>query len=72
MEKEQIKKEMQAALWAEIDQWVEEKDAIQDGYEFEDRLLQRFHNIGKMMMQKSVGEVPVSRNKKNSARVLGR
>jgi len=72
MEKEQIKQEMKAAVCAEIDQWMDEKDAFEDGYEFEERLLQRFHNIGKLLMQKSVGAVPDNRNKKNSVLVLGR
>ena len=72
MEKEQIKQEMKTAVCAEIDQWLEEKDCIKEGYEFEQRLLQRFHNIGRLMMQKSVGEVPGNRNKKNSAPVWGR
>jgi hypothetical protein len=72
MKKEQIKQEMKAAICAEIDQWMDEKDAIRNGYEFEERLLTRFRNIGSVMMQKSVGEVPGNRNKKNSARVWGR
>ncbi len=72
MEKEQIKQEMKTAVCAEIDQWLEEKEFITDGYEFEERLLQRFHNIGRLLMQKSVGEVPGNRNKKNSAPVWGR
>lgn len=72
MEKEQIKQEMKTAVCAEIDQWLEEKEFITDGYEFEERLLQRSHNIGRLLMQKSVGEVPGNRNKKNSAPVWGR
>lgn len=72
MEKEQIKQEMKAAVCAEIEQWMEEKGSIQDGYEFEERLLQRVRNIGRVLMQKSVGEVPGNRNKKNSAPVWGR
>ena len=72
MEKEKIKQEMKTAVCAEIDQWLEEKEFITDGYEFEERLLQRFHNIGRLLMQKSVGEVPGNRNKKNSAPVWGR
>lgn len=60
---------MKAAVCAEIDQWMNEKDAIRDGYEFEGQLIQRVRNIGKMLMQHSVGEVPGNRNKKNSAPV---
>lgn len=72
MEKEQIKQEMKAAICAEIDQWMEEEGAIRDGYEYEERLIQRVRNIGKVLMQRSVGVVPGNRNKKNSAPVLGR
>ena len=72
MEKEQIKQTMKAAVLAEIDQWMDEKDAIHDGYEFEDQLIQRVRNIGKVLMRHSVGEVPVNRNKKNSVPVWGR
>lgn len=72
MEKEQIKQRMKTAILAEIDQWMDEKDAIQDGYEFEDQLIQRVRNIGKVLMLLSIGEVPGNRNKKNSAPVWGR
>jgi len=43
-----------------IGSWMDEKDTIKDGYEYEERLLQRFHNIGQVLMQKSVGKVPIN------------
>jgi len=65
METNDIKEQMKAAIFSEIEQWSDECKSITDGYEFEERLLQRVRTIGKIMMQQSVGAVPENRNKKN-------
>ena len=69
MEKEQLKQAMLSALSKEVEQWAEESQQIQDGYEFEDRLLLRMRNIGKILMEQSIGKVPKSPNQKKSPHV---
>ena len=64
MEKEQLKQAMFSAISQEVDQWAEESQQIKDGYEFEDRLLLRMRNIGKILMEQGVGKIPKSRNQK--------
>jgi hypothetical protein len=67
MEKEKLKQVMLSAISSEVEQWAEESQQIKDGYEFEDRLLLRMRNIGKIMMEQSVGKVPKSPNQKKSS-----
>jgi len=66
MEKEKLKQAMLSAMSSEVEQWAEESQQIKDGYEFEDRLLLRMRNIGKILMEQSVGNVPKSRNQKKT------
>ena len=66
MEKEQLKQKMFSAISTEVDQWAEESQQIKDGYEFEDRLLLRMRNIGKILMEQSIGKIPKSPNQKKS------
>ena len=65
METNDIKEQMKTAIISEVEQWSDECKSIANGYEFEERLLQRVRAIGKIMMQQSVGAVPQNRNKKN-------
>ncbi len=63
METKETKEILKAAVLSEVEKWTDEFESITDGYEFEDRLLQRVRAIGQLMMQKSVGKVPASRKK---------
>jgi len=67
MEKEKLKQAMLSAMSSEVEQWADESQQIKDGYEFEDRLLLRMRNIGKIMMEQSVGKVPKSPNQKKTS-----
>ncbi len=70
METSQIKAEILSALSEELDQWLEAQSKIKEGYEYESRYLifaQRMNNI---VLQKSMGKLPGSRNKKNCTPVL--
>lgn len=67
MEKEKLKHAMFSAISNEVDQWAEESQQIKDGYEYEDRLLLRMRNIGKILMEQSVGKIPKSRNQKKKS-----
>lgn len=66
MEKEKLKQAIFSAISSEVDQWADESQQIKDGYEFEDRLLLRMRNIGKILMEQSMGKVPKSRNQKKN------
>lgn len=72
MEKETIKQEIMTALSQEIDQWLDEEKKIKDGYSYEAALLKRAFSMGRVVMEKSMGEVSSNRNKKNCTPVLER
>jgi len=65
MEKPAIKSAIMSCISSELDLWLDEMNDCVDGYDFEDKLLQRCRKINKMIISKSVGKVPKSRNKKN-------
>jgi hypothetical protein len=71
MEKEKLKQAMLTAISSEVEHWAEESQQIKDGYEFEDCLLLRMRNIGKVLMEQGVGKVPKSRNQKKSPHLCG-
>ena len=62
---QQVKEGMMQSIGAEIDSWLEESGKIKSGYEYEDRFLFYMRKVGKIMMEKSIGEVGSNRNKKN-------
>lgn len=70
MEKEQLKQAMFSAISNEVDCWAEESQQIKDGYEFEDRLLLRMRNIGKILMEQGIGKVPKSPNQKKKSTLV--
>ena len=72
MEKSEIKAAILAGISEELDQWLEKKDAITSGYEYETQLLKVSQKLNRLLVQHSVGIVPGSRNKKNSTPVLGK
>jgi len=67
MEKKQLIEAMLNAIRPEVEQWAEESQTIKDGYEYEDRLLVRMRNIGRIMLEKSMGKVPKDRNQKKKS-----
>lgn len=69
MKNEQIKAEILQAFTTELDSFLEESDKIEGAYDYEECYLQFARNINRIVLQKSVGEIPGNRNKKNSIRV---
>jgi hypothetical protein len=69
--REELKAEMLSAISGELDQWLAVESQIKDGYEYESRFLAHARNITNVLLQKSAGKVPASKNKKNSIRVQG-
>jgi hypothetical protein len=69
MKNEQIKAEILQAISSELDEFFKDADKIEGAYDYEERYLQFTRSINRMILQKSIGEIPGNRNKKNSIRV---
>jgi hypothetical protein len=54
----------------EIKECLGDLKSIKDGYEYEEKVLSVVRKIGAIVITKSMGELPKSRNKKNSKPVL--
>ena len=72
MEKTEIKAAILAGISDELDQWLDKKDAITSGYEYETQLLHVAQKINRLLAEHSMGNLPGSRNKKNFTPVLGK
>lgn len=70
MEKEEIKKAMLGKISEELDMWFDRQEKITDGYEYEEKAIASAQNISRILISQSRGELPKSRNKKNSKPVL--
>lgn len=72
MKKEEIKKAMLEKISEELDIWFARQEKITDGYEYEEKAIASAQNISRILVTQSRGELPKSRNKKNSKPVLAR
>ena len=72
MEKAAIKAAILQSLSEEIDIWLDKQEKITDGYEYESVFMATAQKVNKILLSKSMGKLPGSRNKKNSTPVLGR
>lgn len=72
MSKEQVKAEILSAISQELDIWLEASSKIKEGYEYEERYIAFSRKVNKLMLEKSLGELPKDRNKKNSIPVSGK
>jgi hypothetical protein len=69
MDKEALKTAILEAIGPELELWLESKDSIKTGYDWETTLVGHAQKINQIIIQYSLGEVPCNRNKKNSAPV---
>lgn len=69
MDKNELKGAILEAIGTELDCWLDSKDCIKTGYEWETTLVGHVQRINQIIVQRSLGTVPKSRNKKNFARV---
>jgi hypothetical protein len=72
MDKAAIKTAILQSLSEEIDIWLDKQEKITDGYEYEDQFMATAQRVNKILLSKSTGKLPGSRNKKNSSPVLGK
>jgi hypothetical protein len=70
MDKVAIKAAILQSLSEEIDIWLDKQEKITDGYEYEDQFMATAQRVNKILLSKSMGKLPGSRNKKNSSPVL--
>ena len=69
MDKKELKSKMLEAIESELDIWLDTKDTITTGYEWETVLVGHAQKINQLIIQHSLGAVPTNRNKKNFAQV---
>ena len=67
-----IKSEILAAISSELDTWLPEQLVIKDGYKYETHFMEFAQKINRTILEKSMGSLPSSRNKKNFIPVLVR
>jgi hypothetical protein len=64
MDKSQLKTAILEVIGAELDQWLDTKDSLKTGYEWETTLVGHAQKINQLIIQHSLGDVPKNRNKK--------
>ena len=69
MDKAELKTAILEAIGTELDVWLDKKDSIKTGYDWETTLAGHARNINQLIIQHSLGAVPNNRNKKNFGRV---
>lgn len=72
MNKAELKAVILASMSDEIDEWLDKQENINNGYEYETEFMQVAQKVNKILLEKSLGKLPGSRNKKNSTPVLGK
>lgn len=72
MEKAAIKAALLQSLSEEIDIWLDKQEKITDGYEYESQFMLTAQKVNRILLSKSMGKLPGSRNKKNFNPVSGR
>ncbi len=71
MDKASIKASMLSAISEELDLCLDKESTIKDGYQYETEFMNTAHNVNRIMLSRSLGEVSDNRNKKNSTPVFG-
>lgn len=67
MNKSELKAAILESVSAELDQWLDKQDKISSGYEYETEFMKVAHSVNKLILEKSMGQLPGSRNKKNNS-----
>lgn len=72
-ERAAIKAAILQGLSEEIDKWLDQEQNITSGYEYETAFIKVVRNMNKIVLEKSLGKLPGSRNsKKKSTPALGK
>lgn len=70
-EKESLKQAILQSVGEEIDKWLDKQQALTTGYDYETELLKTTRTVNKIILEKSVGKLPGSRNEKKSSYLSG-
>ena len=70
METKELTKVLLSSIEAEIQQWAEECNHIDNGYDYETRFTERVRTINQILLQKSVEMKGKGRDKKKSRPTL--
>ena len=70
MNKASIKAAILECVSAELDQWLDKQEHIRSGYEYESEFMKVAQRVNKLMLEKSQGQLPGSRNKKNDSTLV--
>ncbi len=68
--REQIKAELLKSLDAELDIWLEQESQIKDGYDYETTYIKFARKINTMILEKTMGKLPLSHNSKKNSKPL--
>lgn len=72
-ERAALKAAIMQSLSEEVDQWLDKQPGITSGYDYEAEFLKTARAINKLILEKSLGAQPRSRNdKKKSTPALGK
>jgi hypothetical protein len=66
MNKAAIKAAILECVSVELDQWLDKQEHIGSGYEYESEFMKVAQRVNKLMLEKSQGQLPGSRNKKTT------
>lgn len=73
MANKEIKEAILNSFKDELETWLEVESSFTNGYDYETAYVKFIQRVGHVVLQKSMGDLPGSRNfKKNSNRVLER
>jgi len=59
-----VKAAIMQSLSEEVDKWLDKQPAISSGYDYEAEFLKTSRSVNKIILEKSLGEQPGSRNDK--------
>ena len=72
-ERSALKAAIMEGVSAEVDKWLDQQPALSSGYAYETEFIKVAQNVNKIILEKSLGEQPRSRNdKKKSKPALGK
>ena len=71
MDKSSLKSKMLEQISAELDVWIDKKDSISNGYDYESELLLVTRKVNTLILEQSIGNLPKSRNLKKTSNHIG-
>lgn len=67
-EREAVKAAIMQSLSQEVDKWLDKQPSLSSGYDYEAEFIKTSRSVGKIILEKSLGEQPHSRNGKKKSK----